>query len=184
MANGIEILIDGFLDNPLNIWMFQEDSTRAEALESWFHFWVDFYGDNGRLDVTDEADGAALWATPEAPGLNEDSIGPLIEIIRRYNGDRTGVVLGGFAGLSPPKEPHWYLNAIAARRGERARGVGAQLLEPYIDRSNRERIGIYLESSNPRNLSFYRRHGFVGFGPRIDLPDGGPPLQPMWRAPT
>ena len=87
-------------------------------------------------------------------------------------------------GRAALKGPHWYLNAIAARQGERARGVGAQLLEPYIDRSNRERIGIYLESSNPRNLSFYRRYGFVEFGPRIDLPEAGPPLQPMWRAPT
>jgi GNAT superfamily N-acetyltransferase len=183
VADGIEILVDGFLDNPLNIWLFQAESTRGEALESWFHFWLELYGEHGRLVVTDEGNGAALWAAPEVPALNEDSVGPLIEIIRRYNGDRTGIVLGGFAAVSPPKEPHWYLNAIAVRRGERARGVGARLLEPYIERSNSERIGIYLESSNPRNLTFYRRYGFVEFGPRIDLPESGPPLQPMWRPP-
>jgi ribosomal protein S18 acetylase RimI-like enzyme len=37
----------------------------------------------------------------------------------------------------------------------------------------------YLESSNPRNVSLYERHGFEVTG-QIDLA-GGPTLIPMWR---
>jgi hypothetical protein len=37
------------------------------------------------------------------------------------------------------------------------------------------------ESSNPRNMTLYRRHGFDQTG-EIPLPDG-PSLYPMWRAP-
>lgn len=37
----------------------------------------------------------------------------------------------------------------------------------------------YLESSNPRNLSFYRRHGFVATGD-IEL-ENGPTMTSMWR---
>ena len=118
MASGIAILVDGFLDNPFNTWIFQKESTRAEALESWFGFWIKFYGRHGALSVTAEGDGAALWKAPEGPELTEDSISQLIGIIRRYNGDRTDIILNELAKLSPPKEPHWYLNAIAARRGE------------------------------------------------------------------
>ena len=184
MLTGVAILIDGFLDNPLSAWTFQRESTRAEALESLYDFFIKFYGKHGLLNVTEEGDGAALWAMPGAPELNDDSIRQFIGIIRRYNGDRTDVVLSGLARLSPPKEPHWYLNSIAARQGERNRGVGARLLDPYIDRSNREGIGIYLESSHSQNLSFYRRRGFVELGSGIDLPEAGPTVQPMWRAPT
>ena len=37
----------------------------------------------------------------------------------------------------------------------------------------------YLESTNPRNVSLYERHGFVATG-SIELP-GGPPLTAMLR---
>lgn len=39
----------------------------------------------------------------------------------------------------------------------------------------------YLESTNPRNVSLYERHGFAVTG-SIDLP-GGPSLSAMWRDP-
>jgi GNAT superfamily N-acetyltransferase len=70
---------------------------------------------------------------------------------------------------------------IAARRGVRSLGIGARLLEPFIERADREAVPIYLESSNPRNLTFYRRYGFENLGYAIDLPGAGPMLQPMWR---
>ena len=69
----------------------------------------------------------------------------------------------------------------AARRGARSRGIGARLLEPFLARADREDVGIYLESSNPRNLSFYQRYDFENYGEAIVLPGAGPLLQPMWR---
>ena len=180
-GDGIEILVDGFFDNPVLAWVFQDESTRTEALEAWFRFWVETYGERGLLVVAEEGDGAALWATPDVPPLGADELATLIDVIRKHNGDRTGLVLGGLAAMSPPTARHWYLNAIAARRGERARGVGARLLEPFLARADAERVPIYLESSNPRNLTFYRRYGFEDHGPCIDLPESGPALQPMWR---
>ena len=103
------------------------------------------------------------------------------ELVARYEGDRAAKVLKCMAPLGEHvTERHWYLNAIAARRGARARGVGARLLEPFLARADAEGVPIYLESSNPRNLSFYRRYEFEDHAPRIDLPEG-PPLQPMSR---
>ena len=44
-----------------------------------------------------------------------------------------------------------------------------------------EGLPCYLESSNPRNVSLYLRHGFVETG-QLPLPDG-PSLIQMWREP-
>ena len=44
-----------------------------------------------------------------------------------------------------------------------------------------EGLPCYLESSNPRNVSLYLRHGFVETG-ELPLPDG-PSLIQMWREP-
>jgi len=43
-------------------------------------------------------------------------------------------------------------------------------------------LPAYLESSNPRNLTFYERHGFRRM-PLFPLPDGCPVITPMWRDP-
>jgi len=180
-AEGLEILVDGFFDNPVMAWIFRDEETRAEAIRSWFRFWLELYAEQGLLVVDEGGDGAALWATPEAPHLDAERAAPLVAVVQKFNGDRTGVVFGGLAAVGQPRETHYYLNAIAARRGQRARGVGARLLAPFLERSEREGVPVYLESSNPRNLTFYRRHGFRDCAPRIDLPEDGPPIQPMWR---
>ncbi len=181
-TDAIEILVDGFMDNPVFAWAFPDEASRPDALRGWFTFWKNTYGAHGRLEIASSGEGAALWATPDAAAVEADGLGPLIELVQAHNGDRTGIVLAGFGALTPPSEPHWYLNSIAARQGQRARGIGAELLEAGLDAADEAGLPVYLESSNPRNLSFYHRYGFRDQAPRIDLPEGGPPLQPLIRA--
>ena len=80
-----------------------------------------------------------------------------------------------------PTEPHAYLGYLgAAVPGE---GYGARVLAPGLAACDRFGWPAYLESSNPRNLPFYRRHGFVE-RPLLQVPDGCPPVIPMWREPA
>jgi GNAT superfamily N-acetyltransferase len=178
----IAILVDGFFDDPVLAWIFEDEATRARAIASWYRFWLDLYGEHGTLTTAADGAGAILWADPGAPRLDAETVAPLLELVREYNGDRTGFVFGGLSAIAPPAETHYYVNAIAARRGQRGRGVGARLFEPFLARADLEGVPAYLESSNPQNLSFYGRHGFEAHGARIDMPEDGPVLQPMWRA--
>jgi ribosomal protein S18 acetylase RimI-like enzyme len=69
---------------------------------------------------------------------------------------------------------HWYLEFIASTE----RGLGSMLMEHGIQTVTRG-LPIYLESSNPRNLSFYERHGFEVTGePPMR---SGPPQWTLWR---
>jgi ribosomal protein S18 acetylase RimI-like enzyme len=81
-----------------------------------------------------------------------------------------------------PSEPHWYLEAIGTVPEARGRGIGPSVLTPVLERCDATGLPAYLESSNPRNISFYERHGFVAM-PLFPLPDGCPPITPMWRDP-
>jgi len=81
-----------------------------------------------------------------------------------------------------PEEPHWYLGVIGSDPTVRGGGFGQALMRSRLDRVDAEHAPAYLESSNPDNVAYYQRFGFDVTG-EIKLPDGGPSMIPMWRAP-
>jgi GNAT superfamily N-acetyltransferase len=81
-----------------------------------------------------------------------------------------------------PSEPHFYLGYLGARPEAQGQGHGAVALSLGLQQADDAGVPCYLESSNPRNLSFYRRHGFVD-RPLMPLPKGCPTITPMWREP-
>jgi ribosomal protein S18 acetylase RimI-like enzyme len=76
-------------------------------------------------------------------------------------------------------EAHWYLPLIAADPHWTGQGLGALLMKHALRRCDEEGIAAYLESSNPRNISFYERHGFEIIG---EIQHGSSPtMTPMLR---
>lgn len=127
---------------------------------------------------------AALWRPPDkwkAPALDVLRNGP--RLLRAFgpNVIRSLRLLAAVE-KAHPTERHWYLEAVGVVPEARGQGVGASMLEPVLQRCDAERLPAYLESSNPRNISFYERHGFVT-RPLFALPAGCPVITPMWRAP-
>lgn len=127
--------------------------------------------------------GAALWAGPghwHAPARED------LELARRCwrgVGLRAPWVLRGLLGVQNrhPEVPHMYLAAIGVRAERRGGGVGAGLLAPGLAHADARGLPCYLESSNPRNVSFYVRHGFRATE-EVRLPGrGGPVVTLMWR---
>lgn len=80
-----------------------------------------------------------------------------------------------------PSDRHWYLGLIATEPQLQGRGSGAALLTHSLQLVDMDHSPAYLESTNPRNVSLYERHGFAVTG-SIDLL-GGPSLSAMWRDP-
>jgi predicted GNAT family N-acyltransferase len=81
-----------------------------------------------------------------------------------------------------PEEPHWYLAVIGSDPSVRGKGFGNALMRSRLERCDAEYAPAYLESSKPENVPYYERFGFEVTG-EFRLPDGGPPLIPMWRTP-
>jgi ribosomal protein S18 acetylase RimI-like enzyme len=130
--------------------------------------------------VTPQGAGAALWLSPEV-GPDE---GRLVELASAT------VPAGRFAQLLEifeqmgelhPAEPHWYLPLIGVDPRHQNRGHGSRLLGATLRHCDREGLLAYLESSNPRNIPLYERHGFRRAG--IIRVAGAPSLYPMVRDP-
>ena len=183
------VAAEGFYDDPLMSWVLPDGSRRLEQLTFVFGGLVDdMLPERGDVWLADGA-AVALWRAPgfDHTGASDDPEVQAASSERWANGpfeadelERFGV-LGEAMSAAHPHDEHWYLNVVSTLPSRQSQGLGAAVLRPVIERCDAEGIPAYLESSNPRNVSLYLRHGFVETG-EITLP-GGPSLTPMWRDP-
>lgn len=124
--------------------------------------------------------GAALWLPPDIqPSVDELVAG----VGRTFSGRKRDEVFSVIEqmGNYHPAEPHWYLPFIGVDPARQGSGYGSALMEYALIPCDRENRLAYLESSNPRNIPLYRRHGFEVLG-EIQV-GSSPPVFPMLRKP-
>jgi ribosomal protein S18 acetylase RimI-like enzyme len=130
--------------------------------------------------ATDGYAGAALWLPPGVTP-DEDALG---EIVQRTVADSIRPnVLAVFEQMAVyhPHEPHWYLPLIGVDPIHQGKGHGDALMTYALGQCDQDHLPAYLESTNPRNISLYQRHGFEVMG-TIQV-GSSPPLVPMLRRP-
>lgn len=126
---------------------------------------------------------ATIWFPPVGPEDDAEAatergkrIGKLIEETACKEGnDDLFAALGEMQALHP-EEPHWYLFSIGVDPHHQNEGLGSLLMDHALPMSDTDGTIAYLESSNPRNVPFYQRHGFetmhvvqVGSSPTFTL---------------
>jgi ribosomal protein S18 acetylase RimI-like enzyme len=77
----------------------------------------------------------------------------------------------------------WYLEVLSVRPESQRRGLGTRLLEPILERADRDGMPCCLETSDPSNVAYYERFGFAVDGPLLEVLRDGPPLTMMRRPP-
>jgi ribosomal protein S18 acetylase RimI-like enzyme len=170
------ILVEAFQDDPVSRWVFPDDERRRTVSHPVFFGAILEAGfATGHVDVTEDLAAAVIWLPA---GGDDDPI----EGLDPAEADRLGVLLGLMAGLEPAG-PLWHAQFIGVRPGRQRRGIGARLLRHGLDRADAEGVPTYLEASSPDSTRLYRRLGFQDHGPAF-RPPGGPPMQPMRRAPA
>jgi ribosomal protein S18 acetylase RimI-like enzyme len=135
---------------------------------------------SGSAYYADRYAGVALWLPPGVHVEKED----LRSFVRNdIAKERRVELIAVFKQMSSyhPQEPHWYLPLIGVDPINRGHGCGSALMRHALLPCDRGHELAYLESSNPRNLSLYIRHGFEIVG-TIQV-GSSPPLFPMVRKP-
>jgi GNAT superfamily N-acetyltransferase len=176
---------EGFALDPVLTWVFQEEATRAARLLDLFGGLVDdFLPGRGVVHLADAAC-AAFWREPSFESLvtaadRVEAAGDDAPDLDPGEMERLAI-LSAAMEANHPHEPHWYLNVVSTLPSRQGQGLGAAVLRPILGRADAERVPCYLESTNPRNRTLYRRNGFED---RDEIPlDGGPSLLAMWREP-
>lgn len=176
-------LLAAFAEDPLHNWLYPTDGPAA-------HGWFDVALRGGlRRGHTyclaeDPAAGAAIWSPPDVGNLTRAEVHEIVEAMRSQFGEE-GVArfisMGTTVSAQHPTEPHFYLFVIGVAPTHRGRQIGGELVAPALAICDAQGWPAYLESSNPRNVSFYER---LGFQVTAEIPlDTGVGLQAMWRTP-
>lgn len=135
---------------------------------------------HGGAHCLDGNAGAALWLPPGVEP-DEDAV---IEVLQRTGSAAVQQDLVGVfeqMGRYHPPEPHWYLPFIGIDPSRQGRGHGGALMAHALAACDRDKVPAYLESSNPKNIPLYERHGFELLG-TIQV-GTSPPIFPMLRKP-
>jgi ribosomal protein S18 acetylase RimI-like enzyme len=124
--------------------------------------------------------GAALWLPPNVhPGVEQ--LIALLQSTGSEDAKKYGPEIFEKMDSFHPKEPHWYLPLLGVDPFYHGKGFASALLQHALAKCDQDNAYAYLESSNPRNIPLYERHGFKLLG-TIQF-DTSPSIFPMLRKP-
>lgn len=128
----------------------------------------------------DQYQGAALWLPPDVHP-DEEAMNKLVRdsVSEKIQKNISAI----FEQMSRyhPSEPHWFLPLLGVDPSQQGKGYGSALMQHALVACDRDRKLAYLESSNPRNIPLYERHGFEVLG---TIQAGtSPTIFPMLRKP-
>jgi GNAT superfamily N-acetyltransferase len=177
-ASAISTIVLGFAADPMARWAWPDSSVYLRIMPQFVMAFGGRAFEHGTAYITEGARAAALWLPP---GVEPDEVAMgavMAQAPRPEIAEDIGQVMQQMAEYHPTG-PHWYLPLIAADPIWIGQGLGALLMQHALRRCDEEGVPAYLESSNPRNISLYERHGFEIVG-KIQH-GSSPTMMPMLR---
>lgn len=176
----LAVITMAFSSDPMARWAYPDPATYLAVMPEV----ASAFGGNGfphgAAHLIEGGMGAAMWLPPGvAP--DDERLAALTDA--HSPKERLGDMMQVFEQMDRchPRDPCWYLPLIGVDPAHQGRGCGSALLEHALARCDRDCVPAYLESSNPRNISLYLRHGFEIIG-NIQV-GSSPTLVPMLRRP-
>ena len=175
----IDTIAMAFAADPFVRWIYPDPNQYLSNIREML---IRFGGkafDHGTAYYVDGFVGAALWLPPDIHP-DEEALG---EHMQRTISE--SILEDAFSVLEQmehchPTDPHWYLPLLAVDPVHQGNGYGSALLKDAIAKFDTDGTIAYLESSNPRNISLYERHGFERI---TEIQAGTTPVTPMVRKP-
>jgi GNAT superfamily N-acetyltransferase len=160
-----------FGSDPVARWVWPDPKVYTREFPEFTRLYGGKAFDHGGTHADMDRRSAAMWLPPEVHP-DDEALTACIE--RTVPQDHRNAVFDFFErmGSHHPGEPHWFLPLIGVDPLYQGQGRGSALLSHALSICDREQQLAYLDSSNPKNVPLYQRHGFklvgevrVGQGP-------------------
>ena len=180
-----KLFASAFMDDPLFDYMVRPGARRTASLEIFFREILSARDiPQGEVWMSSDGHACVCWLKPDArrsPGGLVQKLSWLPFFVRVFSLARftRGMAMMEAMEENHPREQHFYLTFVAVSAEYRGVGLGSRILKATLKQIDAAGMAAYVESSNPKNATFYERGGFVA---RKDIaPVGAPPLIAMWR---
>jgi GNAT superfamily N-acetyltransferase len=184
VAEAASLLARALVDDPGWIHVFPDPEPRLARMTRMLRLSIGtvYAGLDASLVVPGAA--AAVWAPP---GKHDPTTWAALRLAPRMAwllGRRVpaGLRLVRAMTAKAPREPHHYLAILGVDPSHQGKGLGVAVLAPTLAHCDDTRALAWLESTNPRNHSFYRRLGFE-LADETPIPKGGPTISFFARRP-
>lgn len=157
-----------FFENPAWLWTLPDPSRRERVLRFFYRAAVRYAFRRGEILATaGPVRGVVILLPPERPLLDGAELsrvglwqlpfraGPAG--FRRFRAQGRG--FGARQRRDAPAR-HFYLWEIGVEPRHQSQGIGSALLRAVTERSEAAGAPVYVDTTAPRNLPFYERHGF------------------------
>ncbi len=174
----IGILTLAFSVDPMARWSLPDPAKYLATFSSITNAFGGSAFEKGSAYIANGFKGAALWLPPGSTS-DEESLARIFN--ENTNEDIKEDMESIFEqmGKFHPAQPHWYLPMIGVDPVHQGSGIGSALMTEALKAVDRDGLIAYLESSNPKNVSLYQRHGFEIIG---EIQSGNSPIvRPMLR---
>jgi ribosomal protein S18 acetylase RimI-like enzyme len=176
----IDVLVRANWEDPAARWVWPDSQQFLMHFPSFVRAFGGKAFAHGSAYYVDGYVGAALWLPPDVHP-DEEALIALVQQTVSEHIQKDFFAVFEQMGRYHPSEPHWYLPLMGVDPSQQSKGFGSALLQHTLMQFDRDNKLAYLESSNPRNIPLYKRHGFELLG-SIQI-GTSPSIAPMLRRP-
>ena len=180
LAQTVDCVVAAFITDPLARFAWPSPHDYLQSMPLCVREFATGSFEHGSALVAANFCGSALWLPPGVHP-NAEALEQLFRDTAKPEHLDDVLATVEKMGEWHPDEPHWYLPMIGVEPNAQKRGIGGALMSYGVSRCDQEGMPAYLESSNPRNISVYERHGFQVMG-EIRVGEA-PVITPMLRRP-
>ena len=176
----VALIVLAFSSDPIVRWVYPDPHQFLSSFPDIVRAFGGKAFEHGTAYYVEGFIGSALWLPPGVLP-DEEALGSVL--MRTVPEERHEEMFGVLEqmGSYHPTEPHWYLPMIGVEPAHQGEGYGSALLRYTLEICDRHHHLAHLESSNPKNVPLYQRHGFQLVG---EIQSGSSPtIFPMSREP-
>ena len=155
----VDTLVLAFTADPLMRWLYPD----ARQYLAHFPEFIAAFGGNAFAAQTawslDDCSAVALWL-PAGTQQDADAITSVVAETVSPEKLEDILLVGLQVDEAHPEFAHWYLPFFGVDSALQGNGLGGALMKHCLGILDASGLPAYLETSNPRNIPFYERHGF------------------------
>jgi ribosomal protein S18 acetylase RimI-like enzyme len=171
-ATVIELVFEGFKDDPSTRWSLPEDRYE-ERLRNEIEFDVDEALAAGEVWLTRGLESVAWWSPAATRDERRREVLDYFERGGNPFGEKLDAVRAAELAIVdelPAEGKFRYLEALATRTDARRRGHARAVVQPGLERAEREGVAAVLDADDRGVIAFYEKVGFARMA-EVRLPD-------------